>query len=193
MEPNNVLIVIAVFVPFLAAFLSLALWGRDRAQRYLGFGAGGIAWLASVGVLLANIDGGPQVYRMGNWQPPFGIVLVGDLFSSLFVVMSTTVLMMGLLYAIGCHDKVVKHPTFTALFLTMEAGLLGALYTGDLFTMFVFIELMVFSSVALVAISDNKLGLEAAIKYLFISSMGTLFLLMGIAGVYAAFGTLNFA
>ncbi|MEM6527939.1 MAG: proton-conducting transporter membrane subunit, partial [Chloroflexota bacterium] len=117
----------------------------------------------------------------------------GDMFSSLFVVMSTTVLMMGLLYAIGCNDKVVKHPTFITLFLAMETGLLGAMLTGDLFNMFVFMEIMVLSSVSLVAISDNELGLEAAIKYLFISSMGTLFLLLGVAAVYATYGTLNFA
>ncbi len=190
---NNIFILATVFVPFIGGVISLMLWGRDRAQRWLGFGAGVIAWLASINVLWENLQVGPQTYRLGGWQPPFGIVLVGDLLSSMFVVMSTTVLMMGLLYAIGCHDKVVKHPTFTTLFLAMETGLLGAIYTGDIFTMFVFMELMVLSSVALVAISDNKLGLEAAIKYLFISSMGTLFLLLGIAAVYATFGTLNFA
>jgi multicomponent Na+:H+ antiporter subunit D len=190
---DNIFIMITVFAPLLGGAVSLLFWNQNRAQRYLGFGVGVASWLASVAVLVANLQSGPQIYRLGGWQPPFGIVLVGDLLSSMFVVMSTTVLMMGLLYAIGCNDKVVSHPSFTTLFLMMEVGLLGALMTGDLFTMFVFMELMVLSSVSLVAISDNKLGLEAAIKYLFISSMGTLFLLMGIAAVYATFGTLNFA
>ncbi|MDL1900508.1 hypothetical protein FBR02_07035 [Anaerolineae bacterium CFX9] len=193
MEANNILIVVTVFLPLMGGVLSLFLWGRDRLQRYLGFGIGVLAWLASLGVMFSALQDGPQVYRLGGWQPPFGIVLVGDALSTIMVVMSSTVLMMGLLYAVGCHDKVVKHPAFITLFLGMETGLLGALFTGDLFTMFVFMELMVLSSVALVAISDNKLGLEAAIKYLFISSMGTLFLLLGTAAVYATFGTLNFA
>lgn len=193
MEANNILLVATVFIPFLGGILSLFLWGRDRAQRWLGFGAGAAAWLASLGLLVAGIQNGPQVYYLGGWQAPFGIVLVGDALSTIMVVMSSTVMMMGLLYAIGCHDKVVKHPAFVTLFMGMETGLLGALFTGDLFTMFVFMELMVLSSVSLVAISDNKLGLEAAIKYLFISSMGTLFLLLGTAAVYATFGTLNFA
>ncbi|PJF33198.1 MAG: hypothetical protein CUN49_19165, partial [Candidatus Thermofonsia Clade 1 bacterium] len=69
----------------------------------------------------------------------------------------------------------------------------GALYTGDIFTLFVFIELMVVSSVSLVAVSDNRLGLEAAIKYLFISAMGTLFLLLAIGSIYTTFGTLTIA
>lgn len=193
MAPSNILIIVTVFAPLFGAVLSLIMWGHAREQRYIGFVAGFIAWAASVGVLWANWQEGIQVYNLGGWAPPFGIVLVADMLSSLFVVMSSTVIMMGLLYAIGCNDKVVKHPTFTTLFLCMEVGLLGAFYTGDLFTMFVFMELMVLSSVSLVAISDNKLGLEAAIKYLFISSMGTLFLLLGIAAVYGTFGTLNFA
>jgi len=193
MASNNILLIVTIFLPLFGGVTSLILWGRHRAQRYVGFGTGVVAWLASLSVLWSNLQSGPQVYRLGGWSPPYGIVLVGDLLSSLFVVMSTTVLMMGLLYALGCNDKVVKNPTFVTLFLGMETGLLGALYTGDLFTMFVFMELMVLSSVSLVAISDNRLGLEAAVKYLFISSMGTLFLLLGVAAVYATFGTLNFA
>ncbi|HRL10525.1 MAG TPA: proton-conducting transporter membrane subunit [Aggregatilineales bacterium] len=193
MAANNLLLIVTVFVPLIGAVVSLFFWGRDRIQRRIGFAAGVIAWLASIGVLAAAMQDGPQVYRLGGWDAPFGIVLVGDALSSIMVLMSSTVLMAGLLYALGCHDKVVKNPAFTALFLGMETGLLGALFTGDLFTMFVFMEIMVLSSVSLVAISDNKLGLEAAIKYLFISSMGTLFLLLGTAAVYATFGTLNFA
>jgi multicomponent Na+:H+ antiporter subunit D len=193
MGPNNLLILLTVFLPLAGGVFCLALWGYNRLQRYVALTIGVLTWLASIGILISVLQDGPQVYRLGNWAPPYGIVLVGDLLSSLLVLMSTTVLMMGLLYAVGCHDKVVRHPTFTTLFLTMQTGLLGALLTGDLFTMFVFMELMVLSSVSLVAISDNRLGLEAAVKYIFISSMGTLFLLLGIAAVYATFGTLNFA
>jgi multicomponent Na+:H+ antiporter subunit D len=112
---------------------------------------------------------------------------------AVFVLMAATVMAGGLLYAIHCRDKVVRVRAFTSLFLCMETGLLGAFLTGDIFTMFVFMELMVLSSVTLVALSDNKLGLEAAIKYIFISSMGTLFLLLGIASIYATFGSLNMA
>jgi multicomponent Na+:H+ antiporter subunit D len=190
---DNLLIVASIFIPLMGGVLSLFFWGNDLIQRRIGLASGVLAWLASLAVLWATWEEGPQVYRLGGWLPPYGIILVSDLLSGMFVVMSSSVLMMGLLYAVGCHDKVVKQPSFTALFLAMETGLLGALYTGDIFTMFVFMELMVLSSVALVAISDNKLGLEAAIKYIFISSMGTLFLLMGISGLYAAYGTLNLA
>jgi multicomponent Na+:H+ antiporter subunit D len=107
--------------------------------------------------------------------------------------MGSTVMLAGLMYVLQSKEKVITYPTFLPLFLFMETGLLGAILTGDLFTFFVFLELMVLSSVAMVAISDNPFGLEAAIKYLFISGMGSLFLLLGIAAMYTTFGTLNLA
>jgi len=182
-----------IFIPLLFAAAGILLARNRTLQHAAGLLSGVLSWLCSIGVLMQNQQGIILTYRLGGWIPPFGIVLVGDLLASVFAVMATTVLMMGILYILGCKDKCVSYPAFMPLFLCMGAGLNGALYTGDIFTLFVFIELMVIASVVLVAISDNRLGLEAAIKYLFISSMGTLFLLIGIAALYATFGTLNMA
>ncbi|MDX2141190.1 MAG: proton-conducting transporter membrane subunit [Chloroflexota bacterium] len=190
----NTVVLGTVFLPLIAAALGLLLARNRTLQHFVGLVGVVGAWLCSIVVLLANLESGmPQIYRLGGWPTPFGIVLVADLLSSLFAVMSTTVVAAGVLYALGCKDKVVTYPTFMPLFLCMGAGLFGALYTGDVFTLFVFIELMVIASVTLVAISDNRLGLEAAIKYLLISSLGTLFLLIGIGALYATFGTLTMA
>lgn len=190
---NNILVIGPIVAPLVGAALCLIIANFNRAQRLVALASQTVGWLASVGVLYANWDEGPQIYRLGNWQPPFGIAFVPDMLSALFGVMATTVVTGGILYAVTCRDKSLKRPAFMPLFLSMGAGLSGALYTGDIFTLFVFLELMVISSVGLVAISDNKLGLEAAIKYLLISSMGTLFLLLGIAAMYTSFGTLNMA
>lgn len=194
-ETNNILIVGTVFAPLAGAALCLmfSTQEQDRLRRYLALAAIVLSWLCSVGVLLANVDDGVQVYRLGGWATPYGIVLVADKLAAIFGVMGTTVVMMGILYAVTCHDHCIEYPAFMPLFLCMGAGLSGAFYTGDVFTLFVFIELMVISSVVMVAISDNYLGLEAAIKYLFISAMGTLFILLGIAALYTTFGTLTLA
>lgn len=189
----NVLLIGPIFIPLAFAALGVTLSRYRTLQHGFGLIGGVLAWLSSIGVLLENLQGNILTYRLGGWPPPFGIVLVGDLLASVFAVMATTVVAAGILYALGCKDKCVRYPAFMPLFLAMGAGLNGALYTGDIFTLFVFIELMVITSVILVAISDNRLGLEAAIKYLFISAMGTLFLLIGIAALYATFGTLNMA
>ena len=104
---------------------------------------------------------------------PYGIVLAPDMLSAIFTTMASTVVAGGALYILGCHDKCVNYPAFMPLYLCMATGLHGAFYTGDIFTLFVFQELMIMSSVVLVAISDNRLGVEAAIKYLLISAMGS--------------------
>ncbi len=190
---NHPLVLGPVFIPLAGAVFALLLARVNRVQRYVALLAAALMMLSSFGVLWLNLTGGPQVYLLGGWPVSFGLSLAPDLLSALFGVMASTVLFAGVLYAVSCRDHSITFPAFMPLFLTMSAGLNGALYTGDVFNLFVFLELMVVSSVAMVAVSDNRLGLEAAIKYLFISTIGTLALLIGIAALYASFGTLNLA
>jgi multicomponent Na+:H+ antiporter subunit D len=190
---NNIFILLTAFTPVFTALVALLMVRVNRAQRWAGLIGGLLTWGSSLIVLAQVTDIGPQMYRMGGYVPPYGIVLVADSLSALFAVMGSTVMLAGLMYVLQSKEKSATYPTFLPLFLFMETGLLGAMLTGDLFTFFVFMELMVLSSVAMVAISDNPLGLEAAIKYVFISAMGSLFLLLGIAAMYTTFGTLNLA
>lgn len=193
MTENNLLVLVPIFAPLIGAILCILFAHYLRVQHLIGMAASTIAWLASIAVLIANWEGGMQLYRLGGYAPPYGIVMAADMLSALFELMATTVVLCGTLYILGCRDKCVTLPVFMPLFLCMTAGLNGTFYTGDIFTLFVFQELMIISSVVLVALSDNRLGVEAAIKYLLISALGSLFLLMGIAAIYATFGTLNLA
>ncbi|HSK92353.1 MAG TPA: proton-conducting transporter membrane subunit [Euzebyales bacterium] len=193
---SNALVLGPFVAPLAGAAVCLLLARYNRAQRVVALGAGLVAWVCSVAVLLANLAParpGVQVYHLGGWLPPFGIVFVADLLAALFCVMATTVVLAGLLQCLTSHEQSLRYPVFMPAFLCMSAGLAGSFYTGDIFTLFVFIELMVMASVVMVAVADNPLGLEAAIKYLFISGMGSLLLLLGIAAIYTTFGTLNMA
>lgn len=190
---NNPLVLLPIFIPLSGAALCILTAHYLRVQHIIGMTASTVAWLASLAILALNWSDGLQMYRIGGYMPPYGIVLAPDMLSALFEVMATTVVACGTLYILGCRDKCVSYPAFMPIFLCMSAGLNGAFYTGDIFTLFVFQELMIMSSVVLVAISDNKLGVEAAIKYLLISAMGSLFLLLGIGAIYATFGTLTLA
>ncbi len=191
--PNNPLVLVPIFIPLSGAALCILTARYLRVQHIIGMTASTVAWLASLAILLLNWSDGMQIYRIGGYAPPYGIVLAPDMLSALFEVMATTVVACGTLYILGCKDKCISYPAFMPIFLCMSAGLNGAFYTGDIFTLFVFQELMIMSSVVLVAISDNRLGVEAAIKYLLISAMGSLFLLLGIGAIYATFGTLTLA
>ncbi len=190
---NNLYALLTVFMPLLAALVTLMLAGFNRAQRWVGVLSGLATWGLSLILLGQVIAFGPQTYRVGVAPPPYGIVFVVDLLGGLFGVMVTTVMLAGLMYILHSREKSVTFPAFVPLFLLMQTGLNGTILTGDLFTFFVFLEITVLTSVALVAISDNPYGLEAAIKYVFISGMGSLFLLLGITAMYTTFGTLNLA
>ncbi len=191
---DNLLIVGPIVIPFLAMVLTLWLANYNLLQRYIAVVSSLLSLLCSGLLLYQNWDTGlPQIYRLGGYTPPYGIVLVADMLSALFGVMSSAVLVGGFIYTLHCKEKSMYYPAFIPLFLCMSISMAGAMYTGDIFTLFVFIELLVVSSVVLVAVSDNPLGLEAAMKYLVISGMGTLFLLIGIGTVYASVSTLNMA
>jgi len=190
---NNVFILGTLITPFIGAIIALLFAKHNRVQRYIGFLSSLVTCISSAVVLTQVHTIGVQTYRLGNWTPPYGIVLVADTLGALFAFMVTAIMIGGMLYTVHGKDKCMTYPAFVPLFLLMEVGLVGAMLTGDLFTLFIFMELMVLASVSLTALSDDPFGLEAALKYIFISSMGTLFLLMGIAAMYAALGTLNMA
>ncbi len=193
---ENPLVLGPIIIPLAGAAICLLLARHNQLQRMIALLAGIAAALCSIALLASNLEPGAvgvQIYRLGGWLTPYGIVLVADKLSSLLCVMSSLVIVAGLLYCLQCRDQSVTYPVFMPAFLCMAVGLHGSLYTGDVFTFFVFMELMVMSSVVIVAISDNKLGLEAAIKYIFISGMGSLLLLLSIAAMYSTFGTLTFA
>jgi len=193
MTPNNPLVLVPIFVPLSAAALCILFARHRRIQHMIGVSAAILACLGSLAILILNWSDGLQIYRVGGYAPPYGIVLAPDMLSAIFCAMASTVVAGGALYILGCHDKCVSYPAFMPLYLCMASGLHGAFYTGDIFTLFVFQELMIMSSVVLVGISDNRLGVEAAIKYLLISAMGSLFLLLGIGAIYASLGTLTLA
>jgi multicomponent Na+:H+ antiporter subunit D len=190
---NNAFILGTLVTPFIGAIIALLFAKHNQFQRYIGFIASIVTCISSTVVLAQVHTVGVQTYRLGNWTPPYGIVLVADTLGALFAFMVTAIMIGGMLYTVHGKDKCMTYPAFVPLFLLMEVGLVGAMLTGDLFTLFIFMELMVLASVSLTALSDDPYGLEAALKYIFISSMGTLFLLLGIAAMYATLGTLNMA
>jgi multicomponent Na+:H+ antiporter subunit D len=191
---NDHLVLLPILLPLTGSAVALLLRKRQRLQA----GWSLVAMLGSLAAsvwLLARVwsSGQPVVFQSGGWPVPFGISLVGDLLSVTMVVMSQTVLSLGIVYALGSRDQVVRYPAFYPIFLTLAAGLTGAMLTGDLFNLFVFAELLVFSGTILTAISDDRLGTEAALKYFYMSLLASAFLLLAIGSLYVSYGTLNMA
>ena len=191
---ENNLVILPILIPLVGAMVALVLRKQPAWQAGWALGTMITGLASSVWLLAAVWRGGePLVYQSGGWPAPFGISLVADMLSAVFVVMTQLIMTTGILYALGSKDKVVSYPAFYPLFLTLATGLTGTLLTGDLFNMYVFAELLVISGTVLTAVSDDTYGTEAAYKYFYISLLASFFMLLAIGSLYAAFGTLNMA
>ncbi len=136
---------------------------------------------------------GILVYSVGGWKLPIGIALVLD---GLTVFMLVTVNLMAFfiaIYSINYMEKFTSKWKFYTLFLLMVAGMNGVVITGDMFNLFVFLEIASVASYALVAFGTERHELEAAFKYTVMSIVGSLFVLLGIVFLYSYTSTLNMA
>jgi multicomponent Na+:H+ antiporter subunit D len=191
---NSHLPLLPVIIPLTGALVALLLYKWPRLQAGWSLGTITTSFLFSMQMLLGVKSADTLLlFKSGNWPVPFGIALVADPLSALMVVMSQLVFMMGILYALGCKDKVATYPAFYPFFLTLVTGLTGTFLTGDIFNLFVFTELLVISGAILTAISDDKWGTEAAYKYFLISMLAAFFLLLAVGSLYVTYGTLNIA
>ncbi len=191
---DTYLVTLPILLPFAAAAIGLLLRRRHKLQSLWSLGVASIS-LVITGALLWQVwqTGEPVIFQGGNWAAPFGISLVGDMLGAFMAFMSQLILVMGILYALGSRDNAITYPTFYPLVLMMGVGLTGVMLTGDLFNMYVFVELLLISGAVLTAISDNRSGPEAAYKYFYLSLLASWFLLFAIGSLYVEYGTLNMA
>lgn len=133
------------------------------------------------------------VYKMGNWPPPLGIVMAFDSLSALMVLVISIIVFTGNLFSLRYMSHYTGQWKFYTLFMLITAGMMGVSITGDLFNMFVFLEIAAISSYALVAFGVDAEELEASFKYMVMGEIGGLTFLLAIALLYAKVSTLNLA
>lgn len=144
----------------------------------------GLAWTASDGTIL--------IYQLGDWAAPFGIILVGDMLSTMMVLLTSVLALFVLLYAIGSGwDDKGRH--FHALFQFQLMGIFGAFLTGDLFNLFVFFEVLLIASYGLMIHAGGNERLRAGTQYVLFNLLGSTLFLFALGAIYAETGTLNMA
>lgn len=144
--------------------------------------------------LSAVIDGSVISYELGGWAPPWGIEYRIDVVNAFVGMIVSAIAAITLPYALRSVEKEIPlHQTslFYSLFLLCLVGLLGITQTGDVFNLFVFLEISSLSSYVLIAMGEQRRALTSAYQYLIMGSIGATFLLIGIGLVYVETGTLN--
>lgn len=189
----KLLLVLPVLIPLGSAIVMMLNARRLRAQRAMSV-ASGAALLASGLALLATVSReGPLATSMGAWAAPFGIVLVADLLSAIMVCAAGMVALAGALHGAADIDPARERHGYHPLVQTLLAGVCGAFLTGDIFNLYVWFEVLLISSFALLALGGERAQLEGTVKYLTLNLVGSMIFLGGCGLLYAATGTLNMA
>jgi formate hydrogenlyase subunit 3/multisubunit Na+/H+ antiporter MnhD subunit len=134
---------------------------------------------------------GPVQLQVGGWQPPLGISLYADGLSVAMLAISAVVIGCSTFYAHSYFTPKTATRTFWPLWMFLWAALNALFLSADIFNLYVTLELLGLSAVALVALSPTTSALSAAMRYLLVSLTGSLSYLMGVALIYAANGTLS--
>jgi len=185
---NAIIWVIAI--PLLGSLTSI-IWSRYASL--IAIISNLAALVASTAILTQVYQAGAFIHQLGGWQAGLGISLRADALSSVLLVMSMTVITAATFYASAYFTDAAKRARFWPLWLMLTVALNALLLSGDLFNLYVTLELLGLSAVALTALSDNRAALQAAIRYLSIGLLGSLVFLAGVALVYAGYGTLDLA
>ena len=195
----NNLSLLLVAMPLIAAPIAAIL----PRQWFGGTLAWGLTLLVTIGCALlaglqlwAVLNEGLIHYELGGWAPPWGIAYRIDAvnaFVSLIVALIAAITLPYALLSVRQEIPASQIPLFYSAFLLCFAGLLGIAQTGDIFNLFVFLEISSLSSYALISLGKQRQALTSAYQYLIMGTLGATFFLIGIGLIYAQTGTLNMA
>ncbi|WP_166419159.1 monovalent cation/H+ antiporter subunit D [Pseudoalteromonas sp. Z1A8] len=182
-----------ILLPMLAAvILLLPPCGKSLHIRRIASSIMAIITFAISVLLLIHVHNtGINVYAIGNWSAPFGIVLVADMLSTLLVALTSLLGLGVILYS--CAGDDAKGNFFHPLVHFLVLGVNGAFLTGDLFNVFVFFEVLLIASYSLLMHAGDKQNTRAALQYVILNLVGSSVFLIGLGILYGVLGTLNIA
>ncbi|SFB99054.1 multisubunit sodium/proton antiporter, MrpD subunit (TC 2.A.63.1) [Marinospirillum celere] len=186
-------VALPIFIALTSGALSLAAWRSSWIQRWIGVLGTGALLASSIWLLISVIEEGHVVMHMGGWQAPFGITLVADLLSAIMVLLTG---MMGFaiaIYSLATTSKSYEKFGYFPLMHLLLAGVAGSFLTGDIFNLYVWFEVMLVASFALLILGSERSQMEGAIKYVTLNLLSSAIFLTAIGLLYGMVGTLNFA
>lgn len=181
-----------ILIPLLGGILQIFIgYAPLSLRRTLAMTTTVLLLAASVVLLVLASDGSYRVYAFGNWEPPFGIVLVLDRLSALMVLMTAILAFFCHLYSMNKADESSRQ--FHALFLFELMGLNIAFLTGDLFNLFVAFEVLLIASYGLMMQGHGTERTIPSLHYVVLNLAGSALFLISVGMLYSVTGTLNMA
>jgi formate hydrogenlyase subunit 3/multisubunit Na+/H+ antiporter MnhD subunit len=190
------LLVLAIILPIAGLLSSFVIGGRQAERIALALMPASLAVALAIAALIWH-SGAPLVYIVGGFTPPLGIALRADGFSAAMIVTSALIIAAAGLFArakFGTPPGIAEAREPLA-FWTLLQGLSVALNIvfvgGDLFNLYVALEILTFAAVPLVCLDGRPATLTAALRYLLFALFGSVLYLLGVALLYGAYGTLD--
>ncbi|GMG87082.1 Na+/H+ antiporter subunit D [Biformimicrobium ophioploci] len=184
-------------LPFLIPILAAMVAYLGRKHENTGRLVSVFSCLLLFGVtllILAMVEsGGVRVAQMGNWSAPFGITLVADRLSAIMLLVSATIGLAVAIFGLAEIDRERELLGYHCFYQLLLAGVCGSFVTGDLFNLYVWFEVMLIASFALLVLGNTPVQLDGGTKYVAMNLVSTLLMLTGIGLLYGLTGTLNMA
>ncbi len=177
----------AFIMPFLARWFS-------RGCIPLTLGILGLDFFMAGNLLRGVAAHGPVAYYIGGWPAPWGIEVRGDGLAAIMLILICFIMFWTVVYGASSMEREITpggSGWYCTLLLLITAGMMGLVVSGDLFNMYVMIEVVTLSGCALVLARGGREVLPAALKYLLLATIGSGFILFGIAFTYLLTGHLN--
>ncbi len=185
--------ILAVITPLMAAPIAVLL-RRPGAAWLLALVVTWATFTLSLVLLGQVLESGPIYLRIGGWDAPWGIEYRLDRVGGLVMVIVSAIGSVIMTYSRASVEKEIPKDRiylFYAMYLLCLTGLLGITITGDVFNLFVFLEISSLSSYVLIALGSNRRALTAAYRYLIMGTIGATFYIIGVGLMYMQTGTLN--
>ena len=188
---NHALLVAPILVPLCSLLLAIILRRHLLAVRVLSLS--GAALLLAVGLVLVwqAAQGVVLSGQVGDWQAPFGISLVIDRLSAAMIAISALVALVTLLYGVAKDNDSKIGRDFHLFIQGLLTGICGAFITADIFNLYVWFEVLLIASFALMALGGGSRRLAGSMTYVALNLFATLIFLLSAGLVYGASGTLN--
>ncbi|WP_348304169.1 proton-conducting transporter membrane subunit [Methanothrix sp.] len=173
----------------------LAGYTSRKLPFFMSLAMNSVFLIMSLFILDHVLTVGPIRYWLGGWRPPWGIEYVVDAMNAYLLIIVISIVILVLIYSRGNVRHEIeerKHVTFYTLVQLMAAGMYGITVTGDLFNMFIWLEIASLTAYALIAAAGGR-ALRAAYNYVIMGSIGAVLYIFGVGWIYSVTGTLNFA
>ncbi|HSG11767.1 MAG TPA: monovalent cation/H+ antiporter subunit D family protein [Gammaproteobacteria bacterium] len=182
-----------VVVPLIAAPV-VAVLPRGRLPWLVAFMVAATCAVLAGMQLWAVLYEGAISYELGGWAPPWGIEYRIDAVNAFVALIVAAIAAITLPYALLSAEREIpedKIPLFYSALLLCLTGLLGITQTGDIFNVFVFLEISSLASYALISLGRQRQAFTAAYQYLIMGTIGATFYLIGVGLIYSQTGSLN--